>query len=545
MIPLVADIQAQSDFLVSVYKPVFAFALFAGWAAVAGHLDKDAEFFYYKRRLWSGVHMGAAALALLLLGVVPIFFLGLFLAFLVLAGSAAMYVILRNQVVQAKERWTLDPKSFLRKYEKGKQEKVQQKALVKLLNRDEGFMDLPTGSDLQAKAFQIFTETMEFAVPRNAQRVEFTVSKETADLRVWLDGVEYPQQAPEPKLALEVIGFLKEKSGMDVSETRRKQTGKLFVQVEGYGRHQLQVTSIGTTRSLSLTFEINPDKRSEIAFDFMGYSPDQKAALDALAQARARVVLIAVPPMQGGSAVLNGLIKKHDAYTRTIMIYERTQQIELDGAKHVRYPDNGTNEQINQEFARLLRAEPDVLVLPNGVLDPAMARAIVGEAENIRFYIPIAAKDTFSALQAWQSACGDAKQSAQAVAGVISARLVRRLCHTCRVSYQPDADALRKINLTLPQDGVLYKASGKVMVRDHEKSCPDCLGIGYKGRVGSYEVLALDDASRALLAGGRHDELRVHLRKAKMKTLQEAALVHVAAGITDVREVTRVLNATV
>ncbi len=543
MLPLAADIYAQSEFLVSLAKPLIALAVFTGWAVAAGHLDKDAEFFFYKRRLWSGVHVGAACLALLLLGVVPFFAAGLLLAMLILAGDLGMYVVLRNQKVQPHERWTLDYRSYLKKYERSKQEKVQQKAVVKLLGKDETFLDLPTGSDSQAQAFKVFTETMEFAVPRNAQKVEFTVSKETAELRVWLDGVEYPQQAPEPKLALEVINFLKGKAGMDVNEVRRKQTGKIFVEIEGHGRHQLQVTSIGTTRSISLTFEINAAKRGDVPFDFLGYTPEQKEAVLNLIATRGRVVLIAVPPQQGGSAVLYSMIKKHDAYTSTLMVYERTPQVEVDGAKHVKYPENGTNEQINAQFSAMLRSEPEVMALPNGVLDPAMARTILGEAETVRFYVPISAKDTFTALQAWQTACGDTRASAHAVAGAISARLVRRLCHSCRVAYQPDADAMRKINLTLPQDGMLYKASGKVIKGGNEQSCPDCLGVGYKGRIGAYEVLVLDDTSRAFLAAGRHEELRVHMRKNKMKTLQEAALAHVAAGVTDVREVTRVLNA--
>ncbi len=542
MIPLATAIASRPEVLVSVLKPLLMLALFSAWGVAAGHLDKDAAFFYFRRHMWSGIHIASALLALFLICMVPLFTVGALLAALVLSMDIAAYVIARNKKVSADQRWTWDYRTVLQKYEHAKQEKINQKAPVKLLGKGEQVMDVPSGTDLQSQAFKIFTETMEFAVPRKAQKVEFTVSKETAELRVWLDGVEYPQQAPEPKLALEVINFLKEQAGMDVTEVRRKQVGKIFVQVDGHGRQQLVVTSIGTTRSISLTFEINADKRSDVPFEFMGYTPDQRDAVNGLINTPGRVVLVSVPPMNGGTTLLYSMVKKHDAYTSTIMIYERTAAVEVDGAKHVKYPENGTNEQINAVLASLLRSEPTVMVLPNGVLDQAMARSILNDASTVRFYVPIAAKDTFSALQAWQAACGDAKLSSDAVAGALSGQLLRRLCHTCRVPYQPDAEAMRKINLTLPQDGVLYKASGKVQSRGEEQVCPDCLGVGYKGRISTYEVLVLDDTARQHLAAGRHDELRVHLRKAKMKTLQEAALVHVASGITDVREVTRVLN---
>jgi len=543
MTPLAEAIHAQSAVLVSVLKPLVALAVFTGWGAVVGLLDKDADYFYVQRRMWSAIHIAAGILAVLLLGAVPIFAVSLILALLVLAGDIAGYVLVRNTKVPKEARWTWDYRSVLHKYEKRQQEKAVAKAPVKLLGKDEAFLEIPMGEDPQAKAFQIFTETMEFAVPRNAQKVEFTVSKEASDLRVWLDGVEYKQVAPEPKLALEVINFLKARSGMDVAEVRRKQTGKLFVQIEGYGRHQLLVSSIGTTRSISLNFEIDADKRKDVPFEFMGYTEAQKADVGKLWNAQGRVVLIATPSGHGGTTTLYSLAKKHDAYTTTVMFYERQTTLEMEGAKHVKYPENGSNEQIDTAFAALLRSEPSVMVLPNGILDAAMATNILAESEAIRFYIPIPAKDTLSALQAWQSSCGDPKAAANAMGGVVSERLLRRLCHTCRVSYQPDREAMRKLNLSLPADGVLYKASGKVVAREKELACPDCLGVGYKGRIGAFEVLVLDNAARAMLAGGRLEELRVHLRKSGMKTLQESALAHVASGVTDVSEVTRVLNA--
>lgn len=542
LLPLAAT--PEPLFLVSWIKPILLLALFAGWGRVVSRLDEDAAYFFLKRRLWGAIHMGTGAFALLIALGIPLFWVSAPLALLIMAGEVGAYVLVRNKMVSEKDRWTFDPASFMKTYEKRREAAVQAKAPVKLIGKDDKPLDIPVGDHPQAHAFQFFTETLEFAVPRSAQKVEFTVAKESAGLKVWLDGVEYPQKAPEPKLALEVINFLKQQTGMDVNEVRRKQTGKLWVQVEGYGRHLLEMTSIGTTRSISLTFELDPDRRGEIPFDFMGFSAEQKAEMKTLVNGLNRVVLVSTPPQQGSSTLLYGMVRMHDAYTNTLMVYERAKQVDIDGAKHVQYPEGG-NEQINSTFRALLRAEPNVLILPGGVLDPAMARAILEDAENIRFYVPIPAKDTFAAVQAWQAACGDPKRSAQALAGVVSARLVRRLCHTCRVPYQPDAEALRKMNLNPEKIGTLYKASGKVLARNAEEMCPDCLGVGYKGRVAAYEVMVLDDTARQMLADNRMDELRAHLRKHKMKTLQDSALHHVGEGITDVREVTRVLSAQV
>ena len=69
-------------------------------------------------------------------------------------------------------------------------------------------------------------------MPRESERIDFTVSKESATLRVWLDGVQYGQPGPEPRVALQLIKYLKENSGMNAEEHRRKQVGRMFVEVE-------------------------------------------------------------------------------------------------------------------------------------------------------------------------------------------------------------------------------------------------------------------------------------------------------------------------
>jgi type II secretory ATPase GspE/PulE/Tfp pilus assembly ATPase PilB-like protein len=87
----------------------------------------------------------------------------------------------------------------------------------------------------------------------------------------------------------------------------------------------------------------------------------------------------------------------------------------------------------------------------------------------------------------------------------------------------------------------MYKHSGKVLVRDVEQPCPACLGLGYRGRTAVFEIMALDDQARALIAQNQMEALRTHLRKHKMLWLQEAGLFKAVEGATSIAEVTRVL----
>ena len=80
------------------------------------------------------------------------------------------------------------------------------------------------------------------------------------------------------------------------------------------------------------------------------------------------------------------------------------------------------------------------------------------------------------------------------------------------------------------------------MIKEEAKPCPDCLGLGFKGRTGLFEVMVFDDEARQLLAAGHLDPLRSYLRKQKMLWLQEAALMKVVEGETSIGEVTRIMG---
>jgi type II secretory ATPase GspE/PulE/Tfp pilus assembly ATPase PilB-like protein len=145
-------------------------------------------------------------------------------------------------------------------------------------------------------------------------------------------------------------------------------------------------------------------------------------------------------------------------------------------------------------------------------------------------------------MRAWVKAVGDPKLGADALVAVLSQRLVRKLCTTCRVPYRPDPEALRKLNLPADRVAQLYKHSGQVLVKKEMQPCPACLGVAYSGRIGVFEVMVLDDQARALIVAGQLDQLRAYLRKQKMLWLQEAALARVVDGTTSIAEITRVLS---
>lgn len=541
MTELLASTQAQPVFLMSIAKPILLLATLGPWAWLVGRLDKDAGYFFLKRHMWSSIHIAAGIVAFGLILVIPVFWIGWPLAVLIIAGEVFGYVAYRNKEVPEDQKWT--GKTFGKiadKAEERRGEKAKQRAQIKLLDKSEKVLDVPHGTDPRTPAFELFENMLVFAVPRGADQIDMTVDAEKATFVARIDGVRYAQQAPEPQLCVQLIEYLKEHAGLDTADRRRKQSGKMWVELAG-GKHTLELTTAGSTRAVSLSIEIDPEGRLNIPVGHLGLLAPQKQTVAEMVKENSKVVLFASPPRCGTTTSMYAFLQEHDPYTSSVMTFEEKMAFEVEGVNHNSYKAGASSEQVMEQFASLLRSDPDAMMVSQ-LLNTDMAQLVAKSAEDTRFYLPVPAKDTLSALKTWIKIVGDKRLAAESLAAIISQRLVRRLCHTCRAPYMPDAAALKKLNVPAERVSQLYKASGKVMLKDRPSECPDCHGLGYRGRVGVYEIMVIDRQAAGYIASGEGERLRAHLRKNRMVYLQEAALAKVVEGISDIKEVTRVMG---
>ena len=542
MYQLIAQLEAQPLYLMSIVKLILLLLVLIPWAWIVGRLNKDAGYYFLKQKEWGMGHIGAGILGFGVMLLVPIFWIGWPLAVIILVGEMFAYVTYRNGQVNEKQQWSFADivKGIQEKGEAKEREKAKQLANVKLMDKSEAILDVPHGDDPRTPAFDLFQNMLVFAVPRGADQLEMTVDAEKATFVARIDGIRYPQQAPEKELSVQLIDYLKEHAGMDLAERRRKQTGKMWVEVENYGKHTLQLTTAGSTRALQLVIEIDPDGRLDIPLKALGLLKPQREKIEELVQDLTKVVIFSSPPRTGTTTTMYAMLQAHDPYTSSVMTFEKKKAFEVEGVNHNEFPEGASNEQIMEQFASLLRADPNVMMLSH-LLNTDMAQLVARQSEDTRFYLPLPAKDTMSSLKLWMKVVGDRRLAAESLGAIISQRLVRKLCHTCRAPYQPDAAALKKLNIAQGSVTQLYKASGKVIVKDEPQPCPDCHGLGYRGRVGVFEIMFIDREARSLIASGEGDRLKAHLRKQRMIYLQEAALAKVVEGVSDIKEVTRVM----
>jgi general secretion pathway protein E len=533
--------QADAVYLASWFKPLVFVLVLIGWGWAVSNIDKDSAFYRLPRAWINAAQMGCGIVGFCLMLLIPIFLLGLTIALMVLIGGTGAYAYYRNTKVPAESRWRLSLDLLNQKLGQRQHAQAQKQAAIILLAQDESALAVPSGDDPRAAAHATLENVLDFAVPRGAAQIDLAVDAKQATLVVRIDGVKYPQPSLETAEALALIDYLKGIAELDLEDRRKKQTGVFKFDAGELGRHSIALNTAGSTRGVTMTMALDTAERVQMGLEHMGLLTRQKQQIQDIIKQENKVVIASSPPRQGMTTTIYGLLQEHDPYTSSIVTLEDEQVFEIEGVSHNLLPDDISTTQINEKLSAMLRSDPQVFMLSR-LPDPSTATIIARGSSEVRFYFGLRADDAFKTLRIWIKAVGDRKLAAHSIGGIISQRLLRKLCPTCKSPYTPDKAALKKLNLPIDRVDKFYHASGQVMVKDKPQSCPLCHGMGYRGRIAVCEVMPIDGQARQLIAAGEMDRLRTHLRKQTMLWLQEAALARVVEGVTDIKEVSRSLG---
>ena len=220
-------------------------------------------------------------------------------------------------------------------------------------------------------------------------------------------------------------------------------------------------------------------------------------------------------------------------------------------------------ETPDKRLQKVLLRQPEVLLAPNvpnaETVDGYCKQANVEEPKLT--IISTRAKDSVDGLLRVLAMGVDKALFVKSVTGIVYTRLIRRLCEVCREPIQPTPQLLQRLGIPQGRVSVLFREKQPppplppgVQRPEPPKPkkgepppppliCPACRGLGYKGRVGLFEVLMIDDKIRqALLSDPRPDTIRQLARQAGNRTLQEEGILLLAMGGTSLTELQRVLK---
>jgi type II secretory ATPase GspE/PulE/Tfp pilus assembly ATPase PilB-like protein len=539
--------QAVTAVLLGWWKAILIVIPFAGWAwLVSARLDKDARYFHMNFQMWNAVHMlaGIAALAAMLL--IPFFFVGWPVGVLILAGPVLVYWYVRNQVVPEDRKFRLSGEGLGAKIAARRQARAAKQALIQFTDASEELRPIPLKDDPLYPIHMLAEDLLGPALAARASRVEMVVGTQAGAagaVAQTIDGVRYKREPIPGEAAVKVIDYLKNVAGLDVADRRRRQQGKFGLRAPE-AEAEVTLITAGSSTGQSVRLDFDRAKRLHKPFDGLGLLSQQLEQLRAFEQMHERhgVILIGAPPGHGLSTTAYSFLSRHDAYTSNVKSLEREVQVQLLGVDQVQWDPSNPDIDYATNLQSILRRDPDI-VLADEVRDTETARVIVEPGmKGPLIYIQQPLPTVTDQIRDWVKKVGDVKDAVRALRAVTNQRLLRTLCPNCRQAYTPTPEQIKKLNLPAKKVSQLYRASGKVQVKNKIENCKVCGGTGYLGQTAAFEVMIVDDEGRKLLGTGDLKAALAHARRNNMFYIQEAALAKVISGETDLDEVVRVTS---
>jgi type II secretory ATPase GspE/PulE/Tfp pilus assembly ATPase PilB-like protein len=518
---------------------------FLPWAwLVSSRLDKDARWFHLNHRMWNGIHMAAGLAALAAMLFVPIIAVGWVIGILILLGPILVYWQVRNKAVPENQRFALSGGGLSAALEARRKARATQHALLQFTDAAGRGRQVPLKEDPAFPVHMLAEDLLAPAVAARAARVEMAVGQSGTVISQVIDGMRYKRDPVPPDQAMLAVDYLKEIAGLDVADRRRRQAGPCRMTGPS-GRTDLTITTWGSSNGLNMRIDFDRAKRVLKPFDSLGLLPPQLECFRRLEPVEERhgLVLIGAPPGHGLTTTMYSALARHDAYTSNIKSLEREIEAAIDGVDQIAWDPDNKDVDYATNLQSILRRDPDMVMLDELKDAETARRAAEPGMEGPLMYIPQRASSISEQIREWVKLVGDVKTAARPLRLVSNQRLLRSLCPHCRQPFQPTVEQLKSLGIAPGKVQQLYQASGKIQVKNKIEPCPVCGGTGYLGQTGAFEVFAIDDEARKVLASGDLKAALAHARRNKMIYLQEAALTKVISGQTSIEEVMRVMAA--
>ncbi len=494
--------------------------------------------------IWKGALLGSVAILLLIWLLVPNFWFALVLNVFIPAALLGYYWRTRVQVLGSSGDLLGVISGHMEQFSAGRRAK---KSVSQLGLRYEGKggkpLHLPAVEDPAYNGVVLLDQLLIQGLENRAQRIDLMPSAQAYEMSFSTDGVAYPQSGMQRTNAEPLIQAVKQLTGLSLEERRRPQSAAFTTRDADNNAVQWTANTSGTTAGERLWLQVNAKDNWKIPLDHLGMSSEQLTSLREVLQGNEGLIIVSSPPHMGRTTTLYSLLANHDAYTTSINTFEINPRADFESISLTRFDPAAPNASHSKALQSLMLKDPHILMVAQ-CPDAATAELIAKYSrEEHRVYVGLRANDAITALELWRKVLPDNQVAATPLRAIISQRLVRLLCPTCKIAYQPDEAMLAKLNLPIGRDLSAFKANTQPS-RDQKGNlikCPDCASLGYRGQTGIFEILIINDEIRRAIATGRPvEEIRTLSRKNNMMFMVEHGFRKFALGITSIQEVIRV-----
>ncbi len=376
------------------------------------------------------------------------------------------------------------------------------------------------------------------AAAAGASDVHLEAGPDGLRARVRLDGALVPAADPPPSMGRAVVSRVKLLAELDIAERRRPQDGRIRVRLEAR-ELDLRVSTVPTVFGESVVLRLLDHGGRPVGLDALGMPDAIRTAVARLARRPNGMLLVTGPTGSGKTTTLYACLGLRDAGAEKLVTVEDPVEYQLAGVTQV-----PVHAAAGVTFAGALRAilrqDPDV-VMVGEMRDAETADVAVRAALTGHFvFSTLHTNDAVGALPRLLDLGVAPYLVAATLDGVLAQRLVRCVCDACRTRYTPAADLVAAL-LRTPAGAAAGVDDVASPAFTHGAGCAACRGTGYRGRVGLYELLPVDEALKdAVAAGTARDVLRATAHAAGLLPLAADGWAKIRAGVTTIEEVARV-----
>jgi len=409
-------------------------------------------------------------------------------------------------------------------------------------------VDLGDAADSDAPIIQLVHRIIERAVAQGASDIHLEPLEQRFRVRYRIDGVLIEAEAPPKRLQAAILSRVKLMAGISIAEKRLPQDGRIQVKLgersggsEGKRTSRdsanaainrtldLRVSSLPTSQGESIVMRILDRRSLRIGLGELGFADDDRAAFERLIAQPDGIVLVTGPTGSGKTTTLYSCLHAINQPDRKIITVEDPVEYQLSGVNQV-----PVRPEVGMSFAAALRAmlrqAPNIVMLGE-IRDAETAEiAIHAALTGHLVFSTLHTNDAPSAITRLIDIGVKPFLVATALRGVLAQRLVRKVCPDCAKPHTPNAVELRLlgINEDEARETSFRRGTG----------CPKCHYTGYRGRMGGFELLRVDEAMQSLVhAGASASVLRTYARQNGMRSLREDGCRKVLAGLTTIEEV--------
>jgi type II secretory ATPase GspE/PulE/Tfp pilus assembly ATPase PilB-like protein len=532
----------------SLLKLIPVLLLYLYWTNTSNWVAEDSRALKVRPELWNSVMLLSGLAAFLSVLLVPMFAIGSVAMLTAYGMPLGFYIYERNQRVPESGK-VLTPR-HIRSWT------IRQLARIGIHIGGKDVVDVTLGPPIQfvgktktgqrdearsrqvesSKGFMAAKELVYDSILRRATDIHLEPKEDEMGARVRIDGVMYPTEPFDRPVGDAIINIFKVLSAMDITERRRPQDGSFGAIVENR-EVDFRVASQGTRFGEKLSLRILDQSNSVSSLEQLGMRKQLEDKIREISRQPHGMFLCCGPTGAGKSTTLYNCLGSLERDQCNIITIEDPIEYKMDGVTQIEI-NTKSGQSFGGSLRSVLRQDPDVVMIGE-IRDEETAKiACQAASTGHMVFSTVHANDTITALYRLLDLNVEPFMLANSVSAILGQRLARRLCPHCKEPYKPNPELLKQAGLPAEKVKDFYRPP-----KDRKEICTNCGGLGFKGRIGVYELLVVNDRMRDLIRDKAPvSTMRAEARKNGMLYMREEGLRLVVRGVTSVDELMRVVK---